>query len=103
MKAKLGKPVAIEEIEIFVKSFEEYLNRLDSLSAAELQLDYELVRRSAVGDHAAPNLRHSAQALMVIILGEMIRRQDDVPPEQRMSGYRRAHRMLERLERSLAP
>jgi len=77
------------------------VGRLDSVSAAELQIDYELVRRSIVTYHAAPNLRHGAQALIVIILGEMIRREPNTVQEQRMAGYQRAHRMMERLERSL--
>ena len=102
MKGKLAKPVALEAIEVCIRSFEGYVGRLDSVSAAELQIDYELVRRSIVTYHAAPNLRHGAQALIVIILGEMIRREPNTVQEQRMAGYQRAHRMMERLERSMA-
>ena len=47
------------------------------------------------------NLRHGAQSLMVIILGEMIRREGATDNEDDMSGYERALQMLDRLERSL--
>jgi len=39
---------------------------------------------------------------MVIILGELIRRESTSEGKHEMSGYNCAHRMLDRLERSLA-
>jgi hypothetical protein len=54
---------------------------------------------AAAGAHA--NLRHGAKAFMVIILGEMIRREGVAKGKHEMSGYKCAHRMLDRLERAL--
>jgi hypothetical protein len=98
MKAGFGKPMALDDAEVFLKSFESYVGGLDTMSTKELETDYETIRRSAI-NVARADVRLGTQALMVIILGEMIRRQDN--PDQ-MAGYRRAHKMLNRLERSLA-
>lgn len=103
MKSGLGLPVALDDIEVFVKSFETYVNRLDEISPENLQVDYETVRRGIAVNAAQPNLRHGAQALMVIIVGEMIRREGAADGKHDMSGYERALRMLNRLERSLGP
>ncbi len=100
MKSGLGIPVAIDDIEVFLKSFEAYVNRLDKISAKDLEVDYEAVRRS-IAAAAQPNLRHGAQAFMVIILGEMIRREGLSEGKHEMSGYNCTHHMLNRLERSL--
>ena len=62
---------------------------------------YEIMRRSALNDANPPKLRFGAQALMVVILGEMIRRGGVKRNEHDMSGYDLALRMLNRLERSL--
>jgi len=78
------------------------VHRLDKIDSKELEVDYETVRRSIAVAAAQPNLRHGAQALMVIILGEMIRRESASEGKHEMSGYNCAHRMLDRLERSLA-
>jgi hypothetical protein len=102
MKANLGMPIAIDDIEVFLKSFDSYVNRLDVLDSEELHEDYAVLRRCMVDGSRASNLRHGAQALMVIILGEMIRREGIEAKEHRMSGYQRAHQMLERLEHSLS-
>jgi hypothetical protein len=100
MKTGLGKPTALDDVEVFVKSFETYVNGLDKFSSENLQIDYEMLRRSAMAEDEHPTPRYGAQALMVIVLGEMIRR-ENASQENSMLGYRRTHRMLERLERSL--
>jgi hypothetical protein len=97
----LGMPLALDDIEVFVASFKTYVNRLDKLSAEKLRVDYETVRRGIAVNAAQPNLRHGAQSLMVIILGEMIRREGAAGNKNDMSGYERALQMLNRLERSL--
>jgi hypothetical protein len=99
MKSKLGKPVAIDAIEVFLKSFEDYVDGLNNLSSTELQLDYETLKRCIAADHIAPKIRHGIQAQLVVILGEMIRREGG-GAEIGMSGYRRAQRMLERMDQS---
>lgn len=101
MKSGLGIPVALDDIEVFAKSFEIYVNRLDEIDSEDLQVDYETVRRGIAAADAQPNLRHGAEAFMVIILGEMIRRAGVSEGKHEMSGYECAYRMLNRLERSL--
>lgn len=101
MKSGLGIPVALDDIEVFAKSFEVYVNRLDEISSTDLEVDYETVRRSVSAVDQA-SLRNGAKAFMVIILGEMIRREGAAEGKHEMSGYNCAHRMLNRLERSLA-
>jgi hypothetical protein len=92
---------ALDEVEVFARSFEAYVDHLDELTPEKLETDYELMRRSVVEHANPPNLRSGAQALMVIILGEMIRRGGVAENRHDMSGYDRALRMLKRLERPL--
>ena len=94
--------VAVDEFEVFLKSFEGYVDGLDRLSDADLQFEYEVARRRIIDDSTAAHVRHGAQSLMVIILGEMIRREDESSLEQKLDGYQRAHRML-RLEGTVWP
>jgi hypothetical protein len=100
-EAGLGMPVALDEVEVFARSFEVYVDHLDKLDPEKLETHYAIMRRSALNDTNPPKLRSGAQALMVIILGEMIRRGGVKRSEHDMSGYDRALRMLNRLERSL--
>jgi hypothetical protein len=100
-EAGLGMPVALDEVEVFARSFEAYVDHLDELTPEKLETDYELMRRSVVEHANPPNLRSGAQALMVIILGEMIRRGGIAENKHDMSGYDCALRMLKRLERPL--
>jgi hypothetical protein len=100
-EAGLGMPVALDEVEVFARSFEVYVDHLDELDPEKLETHYEIMRRSALNDTNPPKLRFGAQALMVIILGEMIRRGGVTRNEHDMSGYNRALQMLNRLERSL--
>jgi len=101
MKSGLGAPVALDDVEVYLKSFEGYIDRLDKQSSKNLEIDYESVRRSCTAPSAELKVRHGAQALMVVILGEMIRREGVTNGKHDMAGYERAHRMLDRLERSL--
>lgn len=100
LEAGHGKPIALDEIEVFVRSFENYVNHLDELSSEKLEADYETVRRGIAATDGPSNLRHGAQALMVIILGEMIRREGVERGAHDMSGYERAFTMMERLDRT---
>jgi hypothetical protein len=102
-EAGLGLPVALDEVEIFAKSFEVYVDHLDAMGSEKLETHYELMRRSNLDDVNPPNLRCGALALMVVILGEMIRRAGAKKNEHDMRGYDCALRMLNRLERSLEP
>jgi hypothetical protein len=101
--AGLGKPVALDDIEVFAASFASWVDHLDALSEAKLQAQYETIRRGffASVDPTDSNVRHGAQAIMVILLGEMIRRHAEAENRQDTAGYERAVRMLNRLERSL--
>jgi hypothetical protein len=100
-EAGLGMAVALDEIEVFARSFEAYVDHLDELDPKKLETHYEIMRGSAINEANPPKLRFGAQALMVIIVGEMIRRGGVTRNEHDMSGYDRALRMLNRLERSL--
>lgn len=102
MKSGLGIPVALDDTEVFFKSFESYIDRLDKVGAKDLELDYETVRRSIFANSTNPNVRHGAKALMVVILGEMIRREGASDGKHKMAGYERARRMLDHLEQSLS-
>jgi hypothetical protein len=101
VKAGLGAPIAVDDTEVFLKSFEVYIDRLDKQTAKDLEIDYEAVRRSCTAPSTEPKVRHGAQALMVVILGEMIRREGASNGKHDMAGYERARCMLDRLERSL--
>lgn len=92
-----GPSVALNEIEIFVKSFEKYIDNLDELNAEQLKTDYDVAQRCMNNLNIPFNLNHGAQALMVLILGEMIRREGKEQGFHDMSGYERAHAMLNRL------
>src|SRR5262249_36581310 len=98
-EAALGMPVALDEIELFARSFEAYVNHLDQMDLDRLETHYELMRRSTLDDTNLPKLRSGALVLMVIILGEKIRREGLKVNEHDMSGYDRALRVLNRLER----
>ena len=100
-KDNLDKPIAVNDAMVLAKTFEKYVERLDLVTSEELQSDYEFAQRNIADRDSSPHLCYGAQALMVIILGEMIRRQCGGDPEQKMSGYQRAYQVLERLERSL--
>lgn len=98
LEAGLGMPTALDEIERFLKSFEVYVDTLDQLDPVRLEAQYEILRRSTLDEANAPNLRFGALALIVIILGEMIRRDSAKAGEPSMSGYDCALRMLNRFE-----
>jgi len=102
LKAGHALPIALDEIEVFVRSFETYVNHLDELSPETLETNYETVRCSIAIIDGPPNLRHGAKALMVIILGEMIRREGLERGAHNMSGYKRASAMIDRLNRTFA-
>ena len=102
MKSGLGVPVALDDTEIFVKSFESYIDSLDEIDAKDLSMDYETVRQSIFAMSTHLNVRHGAKAFMVIVLGEMIRREGASNGKHEMSGYKRARRMLDYLEKSLS-
>jgi hypothetical protein len=74
---------------------------LDKLSDTKLSFQYETLRKGFYASPAVPNLRYGGQALMVIILGEMIRREAAAANRHDTSGYECAVRMLSRLERAL--
>jgi hypothetical protein len=103
LDAGLGKPVALDDIEVFAASFESWVNRLDELSDVKLHAQYETIRRGsyAATNEPSANVRYGAQAMMVILLGEMVRRHAARENRHDTSGYERAVRMLSRLERSL--
>jgi hypothetical protein len=98
LESGLSLPVAIDETEVFLKSFNSYIDHLDQLSPAKLQSDYDIIRKQRARYAPNPNLRDGAQAILVIILGEMIRRESIVRGKHDMSGYECAHRMLRRLQ-----
>jgi hypothetical protein len=100
-EAGLGMPVALDEVEVFARSFEAYVDHLDELDPDKLATHYEIMQRSTLNEANPPKLRSGALALMVIILGEMIRRGGVKRNEHNMNGYDCALRMLNRLERSL--
>jgi hypothetical protein len=44
LDAGLGKPVALDDIEVFASSFDGWVNRLDELSDVRLHAQYETIR-----------------------------------------------------------
>jgi hypothetical protein len=101
-EAGLGMPVALDEIEVFARSFEAYVEQLDELTPEKLETTTKLC--GVVSSNMVPHpICAQAPALMVIILDEMIRRRGMNENKHDMSGYDRALRMLNRLERQLDP
>jgi hypothetical protein len=103
LDAGLNKPTALDDIEVLAASFERYIDNLDKVGDGRLSAQYETLRRGFYASSAAPNLRYGGQALMVIILGEMMRREAAVENRHDTSGYESVVRMLNRLERAVDP
>jgi hypothetical protein len=104
LDAGLSKPMAVDYIEAFATSCERYIDSLDKVSDGRLSAQYETVRRGFYTSSAAPNLHYGGgQALMVIILGEMMRREAVVENRHDTSGYECAVRMLNWLECAVEP
>jgi hypothetical protein len=83
----LNKPTALDDIEVLAASFERYIDNLDKVSDGRLSAQYETLRSGLYASSAAPNLRYGGQALMVVILGEMMRREAVVENRHDTSGY----------------
>jgi hypothetical protein len=65
-EAGLGMPVALDEVEVFARSFEAYVDHLDELDPNKLETHYEIMLHSALNEANPPKLRFGAQALMVV-------------------------------------
>jgi hypothetical protein len=59
-EAGLGMPVALDEIEVFARSFEAYVKQSDELTREKLEAHYEIMRCSVLEHGTPPNLRSGA-------------------------------------------
>jgi hypothetical protein len=98
VKLGQGKPSALDDPDTLADSFEDYFNEMDMLSDEELGADYETVKGVV---SSTPDAKVGATAFLVVILGEIIRREGVAMRIDGMAGFDRVHQMVNRLQRSV--